>query len=401
MELTVHLKRPHHKQLEFINSRAKRKIVRAGRRGGKTVGASILAVKAFLNKQRILYATPTQEQVGRFWFEVKQALAEPIRAGIFYKNETEHIIELTGTEQRIRAKTAWDADTLRGDYCDLLILDEYQLMKPDAWGLVGAPMLADRNGDAVFIYTTVRGKSHSKDLFKQAQEDKTGRWQTFVFSSFENPYISREALEDLTSDMTQLAYRAEILAEEIDDDPRALWRRDIIDHVTIYPALTRIAVGVDPTGSTGGDECGIIVGGVAKIGNDWHGYILDDRSMHGSPGQWGGEAVACYNRHKANLVIGETNYGGEMVGYTIKSVEGGRDVVYKTVVASRGKAIRAEPVVALYEQGRIHHVGEFGALEDEMCNWIPGESKYSPNRIDAMVWVFAELLLKPRGSFVG
>src|ERR1051325_7394577 len=136
-----------------LSSNAKRIIIRAGRRGGKTIGVVILAIQAFLAGRRVLYVAPTAEQLATFWREVKLALAELVAAGVFYKNETEHIIEVWGTNQRIRAKTAWNADTLRGDYADLLILDEWQLMDESAWEEVGAPMLLDNNGDAVFIYT--------------------------------------------------------------------------------------------------------------------------------------------------------------------------------------------------------------------------------------------------------
>ncbi len=136
-----------------MDSTAKRKVIRAGRRGGKTVGMSIFAVEQFLAGHRVLYAAPTAEQLDTFWRHVKAALREPIDAGLFRKNETEHFIDLERTEQRIRAKTAWNADTLRGDYCDVLILDEWQLMNEEAWDRVGAPMLLDNNGDAVFIYT--------------------------------------------------------------------------------------------------------------------------------------------------------------------------------------------------------------------------------------------------------
>src|SRR3990167_8703186 len=222
LNLTVTLRRPHDRQRQFIDSSAKRKVIRAGRRSGKTTGVAVLAIRAFLEGRRILYATPTQDEVDRFWHECKIALQEPIDHGVYNKNETKHTIELEGTEQRIRGKTAWNADTLRGDYADLLILDEFQLMSEDTWNEVGAPMLLDNDGDAVFIFTQKRGKHHSKELFKKAAEDETGRWETFVFSSLENPHLSRVALDEISGDMTELAYRAEILAEEIDDDPRAL-----------------------------------------------------------------------------------------------------------------------------------------------------------------------------------
>lgn len=110
----------HPHQHRFVDSKAKRKVVCAGRRGGKTKGAAQLAVETFLAGPRILYAAPTTEQIETFWREVKEALAEPIGAGVFYKNETEHVIEIPGTKQRIRAKTAWNADTLRGDYVQVV-----------------------------------------------------------------------------------------------------------------------------------------------------------------------------------------------------------------------------------------------------------------------------------------
>ena len=161
-ECIIKLKRPHAQQLRFINSPSPRRIIRAGRRSGKTTGLAIYAVEQFLRGARVLYAVPTSEQVSRFWAEVSRALAEPIDAGIFHKNETLHIIELPGTEQRIRAKTAWSADTLRGDYCTRLIIDEWSLCNEDAWELVGAPMMLDRAGSiAIFCYTPPSFRSAS------------------------------------------------------------------------------------------------------------------------------------------------------------------------------------------------------------------------------------------------
>jgi len=396
LTLEVHLRHPHQKQHEFRNSPARRKVIRAGRRSGKTTGIAIVAVDEFLAGGRVLYATPTQEQVERFWFECTRALEQPIEAGIFYKNETRHIIELPHTEQRIRAKTAWNADTLRGDYADLLILDEYQLMKPDAWRLVGAPMLLDNDGDAVFIYTSKRGHYHAKELYKRAELDTTGRWAVFHFSSHDNPHLSKVALDEITGDMSAVNYRLEILAEELSDDPRALWSRDVIDHVTEVPALIRIVVGVDPPGSHEGAECGIVAGGIAEVNGEVHAYILADESRRGTPLQWSSAAVTTYNRFHADRLAAEANFGGEMVERTIRTAPGGENVAYKAVHGSRGKHIRAEPAVSLYERGLVHHVGEFPALEDEMCTWVPGSRMDSPNRLDALVWLLFELKIARR-----
>lgn len=414
MQLTINLPKPHSKQRAFIDSPAKRKVIRAGRRGGKTVGIAIYAVEKFLAGKRILYAAPTSEQIDRFWKEVTKALQEPIDAKVFKKNETDHTIELTGTEQRIRAKTAWNADTLRGDYADELLMDEYQLMDETAWSEVGAPMLLDNNGNAIFIYTPpslhsrstskARDPQHAAKLFKRAKADTSGRWQVFHFASRDNPHISEEALADITNDMTSLAYRQEILAEDIDEAPGALWKRSDIEanRVTKAPDdLSRVVVGVDPTASSTGDECGIITQGVK---DDDH-YLLADDSTQGSPETWARAAITAFFRHKADCIVAEKNNGGEMVESVIKQAvinarnagEQIGNVPVKLVWASRGKATRAEPISAIAEnneqlkrKGRDHHVGTFPLLEDELCLWIPGDP--SPNRLDAKVWAMTELM---------
>jgi len=400
-KIEVILPKPHTQQKAFMESPAKRKIIRAGRRSGKTIGMAIIAIKAFLDGHRVLYAAPTDDQLSTFWYAVKKSLYNPIETGLFLKNEVFHTIELPHTKQRIRAKTAFNADTLRGDYADVLILDEFQLMNEEAWAVVGAPMLADNDGDAIFIYTppsqTSRSMSkandplHAAKLFKKAQIDKTGRWQDFHFTSFENPYISHDALDELSLDMTALAYRQEILAEDIEESPGALWTRKLIDEtkVSVHPDLARIAVGVDPTGSVS-NECGIVVAGV---GTDGQGYIIDDKSLLGTPGEWAEAVLTAYCHNKADIIVGEVNYGGDMVEATIMQAAKIQNVVcrYKNVRASRGKAVRAEPVVAQYEHSRIHHVGSFPDLEDEMVMWVPGQSRYSPNRLDALVWAITEL----------
>jgi hypothetical protein len=206
-KLKVVLPRPHPQQKRFLDSTAKRRIVRAGRRGGKTIGSAIYAVQAFLAGHRVLYAAPTEDQIATFWFEVKKILREPIDAKIFKKNEVVHIIEYPNTKQRIRAKTAYNADTLRGDYADILILDEFQLMDEETWDVVGAPMLLDNNGSALFIYTppSLRSRSvtkardpqHAAKMFKRAQQDTSDRWGAFHFTSFDNPHISEDALEEI------------------------------------------------------------------------------------------------------------------------------------------------------------------------------------------------------------
>jgi hypothetical protein len=348
----------------------------------------------------VLYTVPTGDQITRFWHEVVQSLAEPIEFGVYRKYEGDKIIELPGTEQRIRAKTAWNADTLRGDFADVLIFDEYQLMNEDAWATVGAPMLIDNNGDALFIYTPPRlhakavskatDKMHAAKMFKAHKDDP--RWLCLHFTSYDNPYISKQGIEEVTVDMTELARRQEIMAEDMEEVPGSLWKMATIDdrRVSQIPAealpLVRIVVGVDPTGSST-NEAGIVGAGLGRNG---HGYLLRDESMLApSSAAWGKQTVWTYYELKADCIVVETNYGGDMVRGVIETVDANVNV--HEVTASRGKMVRAEPIAALYEKGLIHHVGMFEKMEEEMCSYVPILSKTSPNRMDALVWAFTEL----------
>ena len=403
----------HEQQERFVGSAAKRKIIRAGRRGGKTVGVATLAVQKFLEAKRVLYAVPTQEQVDRCWFEVKRALQVPIDQGILYKNETRHLIEVPHSENRIKVKTAWNADTLRGDYADLLILDEWQLMNEDAWGVVGAPMLLDNNGDAVFVYTPPSFRTagmtkahdprHAAKMYASAREDTTGRWEAFHFTSHDNRYLSKEALEKIAQDMSDLAMRQEILAQDLENVPGALWTHGVLDRTRIdahaVPDLVRIGVAMDPaaTSSEHSDEMGIVAGGKDARG---HGYTLQDASMRGTPEACARIAIHLYDTLEADVLVAEANNGGEWIGTVVKLVAtemaraGERKtpfVNYKMVHATRNKQTRAEPISTLFAQGRAHHVGAFPALEDQQCSWVPGMK--SPDRMDAEVWLHTELLL--------
>jgi len=398
-EYIIKLKRPHRKQEGFVCDVVKRKVVRAGRRGGKTTGTGILAVKEFLKGKRVLYAAPTVDQVGRFWTEVTTALADPIERGIIKKNESTHTLEIPGTEIRIKAKTAWNADSLRGDYADVLILDEWQLMNEDAWELVGVPMLLDNNGDAIFIYTPpslqsrsvtkARDPRHASKLFKKAQKDTTGRWKTYHFTSHDNPHLSRMALEEITLDMSKLSYRMEINAEDVDEAPGALWHISWLDRdrVTEVPEMERIVIAVDPSGNKGEsglDDCGI---GAMGRGFNQEGYFLEDATTKGTPKVWATKTVDLFRKWKADAIIAEKNFGGEMVRTVIHSIDS--NVPVRLVSASRGKTIRAEPISVLSENRRIHLAGDHPKLEDELTMWVQGNA--SPNRLDMFVWGFTEL----------
>lgn len=198
--------------------------------------------------------------------------------------------------------------------------------------------------------------------------------------------------------------RQELSAEILDDNPGALWKRSQIDNLRVRecPPLYRIVVAVDPMVANpetaenleeSGSATGIVVAGVTE-GENGHGYVLDDLTITGSPNEWAMRAVNAYLERQADKIVGEVNQGGAMVDFTVRTVsrDMGVRTVFKAVRASRGKYIRAEPVAALYEQCRVHHVGSLPDLEDELCNWTPGMA--SPNRLDALVWAFTELMVE-------
>jgi phage terminase large subunit-like protein len=192
--------------------------------------------------------------------------------------------------------------------------------------------------------------------------------------------------------------RQELDAEIIDDVLGALWKREMIDASRILsaPDMVRVVVAIDPsaTSTESADEAGIVAAGINWAG---HGYVLSDESLRASPATWARVAIAAYHRLKADRIVAETNNGGEMVEYVIHGVDAG--VAYTAVTASRGKQTRAEPISALYEQGKVHHVGAFPLLEDQMCSWLPGEK--SPDRMDALVWALTDLMVHADNPWAG
>ncbi|NLB17790.1 MAG: hypothetical protein GX825_03415, partial [Syntrophomonadaceae bacterium] len=185
--------------------------------------------------KRVLYAGPTKEQTDAYWYEVCKILAPLIDNKVLVKNESERYIEKPGTTSRIKAKTAWDAQSMRGDWAEKVILDEYQMMNEDAWSEVCQPMLADKNGDALFFFTPpslanegrskARDPMHASKLYKKylgvRDTDPNCIWECFHFTSWDNPFISKDALTIIAADMSLDTYRREIMA--LDDEVQNSW----------------------------------------------------------------------------------------------------------------------------------------------------------------------------------
>lgn len=306
--------------------------------------------------------------------------------------------------------SAEDYDSLRGPQFDGGWIDELCKFRyaQEAWDNF---MFGLRLGDhpRVIVTTTPRPMRLLKDIILRSdtaitkgntRENLPNLAQTFVKSvieKYENTRIGRQELN----------------AEILDDVPGALWNRALIDSTRILPGsalekivlpqMERIIIAVDPPKEMGkaGAECGLTVTGLDIRG---HGYLLQDFSMPGpSPEEWGRAAVLAYDKWFADMIVYEANQGGEMVASVLRSAakllreEGARShdfVPLKPVHATKGKMVRAEPVSQLYEQGKIHHVGAFPELEDQLCEYTAeGSMGYSPDRMDSLVWGFTELMV--------
>jgi phage terminase large subunit-like protein/DNA-directed RNA polymerase subunit RPC12/RpoP len=198
---------------------------------------------------------------------------------------------------------------------------------------------------------------------------------------------------------TQLGLQ-ELDAEILENRDNALWRREWLEADRL-PAdhevdLVRVVIGVDPSVTSGetSDLTGIIVAGADREG---HGYVLADYTMRGTPQQCMSKVKEAFYEHRADRVVAEVNNGGDYIGALLRAVDS--NIPFRAVRASRGKQTRAEPISALYEQHRVHHVGMFPQLEDEMCTWAPGDPE-SPDRMDACVWALFDLKDLISGSWM-
>jgi phage terminase large subunit-like protein len=249
------------------------------------------------------------------------------------------------------------------------------------------------------ITTTPRNRGIIKDLIKHPFTYKT------VGTTYENRWnLDKSFFSDILRQYegTRMG-RQELLAQVLDDNPGALWNRSLLDatRVVRHPQLGRVVVGVDPAISNNEESCatGIVVAGTTPGDQKTvHGYVLSDESVYGTPKQWATSAVTAFHKFKADHIIAEANQGGMMVEHVIKSVD--QNVPVRLVHASRGKRTRAEPISTIYETRRVHHVGEFAKLEDEMCSWVVGEPGPSPDRMDALVWAFYDLFIESQSSVV-
>jgi predicted phage terminase large subunit-like protein len=293
------------------------------------------------------------------------------------------------------AFTPEDVERLRGPQYCLVWLEELA-----AWRYLEECLDQIRFGLRLGSHPHAVGSSTPKPrkVFKDLMAEPTT--EVTRASTDDNPYLHERVRSELHKRYggTRLG-RQELLAEILDDMPGALVKRDQIQYGTapkryheneLVPDYTRIVVAIDPAGTYGpdSDETGIVVAGSRES----LGFVIDDLSGRFPPLEWARRAIRAYDEHSADAIVVETNFGGDMVEQTLRSAGFTGHVI--KVTASRGKALRAEPVTSKYEQGLIYHVRPFPELEDQLCSYTP-DTKESPDRMDALVWAFTELLVGP------
>jgi len=364
-------------------------LILAGRGWGKTrTGAEDAAWHGVANPRwRIAICAPTAADARDTCVEGNSGLLSCLPRGMV-RTWNRSLGELILTnETRYKLFSADEPDRFRGPQHNRAWCDELAAWKyPDAWDQLQFGM---RLGDhpQVVVTTTPRPTRMIRTLVKA---DTTIITRGSTFDNAAN--LAPSALAELRKlyDGTRLG-RQELHAELLDDLPGALWTRNMIITGTM-PEMQRIVVGVDPSGASGqgdGDDIGIVVAGK---GMDGRFYVIEDATCNMGPAGWGRRATERYAYHQADCIVAEKNYGGAMIESVIRTAD--RNAKVKMVTASRGKAVRAEPIAALYEQGRVTHVRGLDALEDQMMQFTltgyMGEG--SPDRVDALVWAITDLM---------
>ena len=299
--------------------------------------------------------------------------------------------------------TASDPEGLRGPQFDGAWVDELAKWRnaQDTWDML---QFALRLGEdpRVCVTTTPRTNAVMKALLATPSTVKT-----HARTDANQAHLAASFLEEVRNRYagTRLG-RQELDGEFLSDVEGALWSTWMLEECRgqLPEAFDRIVVGLDPSVTSGkaSDECGIVVVGAVTKGPpvDWRAYVLADRTVkRASPAEWAQAAVEAVAHFNADRLVAEVNQGGQMVREVIGQID--PTVPFKAVHASKGKAARAEPVAALYEQGRVHHAGDLGALEDQMTRMTAQgyEGDGSPDRVDALVWALHELIVEPSQGY--
>lgn len=368
-----------------------------GRRFGATKGAMNACLEWAIEGQPILWGDTINSNIDRY-FE-RYAKPELVKAGIpFNFNSQQKKLTFPFTDGFIDFRSADRPENWEGFGYKQIILNEAGIILKNDYLYTNAvlPMMMDFSGSRLFALGVPKGKKKKTGqdhkfytIHLNAVSRRKG-YITKTFSSYDNPLLNKTDIADLEEEirsMNPVMVQQEIYGQFVDEVFDALWTPTLIQHVEKAPPLRRVVVSVDPTASKTGDKCGI---GAAGIGYDGVVYVLNDYSGHFTPGGWGQITSNAAEANDADCIVAEKNQGGEMVEFVIRQYDNRSRI--KLIHAKKGKELRAEPVVSLYERGMVKHLPGLNELENEMLTWVPGSGD-SPNRIDWLVYAIMELAI--------
>lgn len=368
-------------------------LVLAGRGFGKTrVGAEWLAWQLIRNPgHRAAIIAPTFADARDTCVEGESGILAVLRRYTMIRRWNRSLGEIVLTNgSQIKLFSGEEPDRLRGPQHHFVWLDEIAAFDygVEAWDMMTFGLRLGDHPQAVAT-STPKPVPLVKNLLKR-QDGSVYVTRGSTLDNRDNlaPTFLAELLARYEG--TRLG-RQELYGELLEDVEGALWTLSRIEEHRIQtaPPLVRVVVAVDPAVTETGDETGIIVAG---RDSQQHGYILADYSMQGRPDAWARQVIDAYDTHEADSVVVEVNQGGELVAQVLRTIR--PTLPIREVRASKGKRLRAEPVSALYEQGKVHHVGVFALLEEQMTTWTVDDAK-SPDRLDALVWALTDLIQNP------
>lgn len=367
-------------QYDFLRAPHRFRAYIGGVGSGKTFGGCLASLIASQKAERGAIVAPSYPMLEDVVLPTFKMLAQ---GGISKLKEAAPQKAVLTNGSTILFRSADKPDRLRGTNLGWFWIDEGALVEEDTWDILLGRLRLDPG--RAWLTTTPKGYDWIYERFIDSPSDEH---VVIRSTTKENPYLPDDFIESLESEYTARLRKQEMEGRFVEAEG-ALWSWQYIERQDDPPDMQRIVVGVDPAGG-GPDEVGIVV--VGKAGG--LAYVLDDASMKGSPNAWASAVVSAYRRHEADRVVAEKNFGGDMVKSTLQTADANLPV--DVITASRGKQQRAEPVAALYEQGKVFHVGEHKKLEDQMTTWDPEESSDSPDRVDALVWGLTDLMLSDR-----
>jgi phage terminase large subunit-like protein len=372
-----------------------------GRGAGKTrSGAEWIQERVYTGSRFVHLIAPTAADVRDVMLEGPAGIltiAAPHQRPI-YQPSLRKVVWPNGAQALVFS--ADEPDRLRGPQCDTAWIDELCAMRTavDVLDNMYFGLRVGKNPQCLVTTTPRPLKCFKALLARDGQDVRVTRSSSFANQQNLAPSFFRSIVAKYAG--TRLG-KQELEAELLTDTPGALWHLDRIEELRVSSAphpLERVVVSIDPAVTFGpdSDETGIIVVG---LGADGHAFVMDDRSGKYPPLEWAQRAIQAYRMYSADRIVAEVNNGGAMVEHTLRSVDPA--IPFTAVHASRGKLARAEPISAMYEQGRVHHVGVFGPLEDQMTSYDGSRTGGSPDRLDAAVWGLTELMLgHPVGGYI-